>query len=169
MADNSDGRTDTGADLEVTRTIDAPVELVWQAWVDSDLVRQWWGPTGFTAPTARMDFREGGTSLVCMRSPEGHDIYNTWTYRVITPMERIEFDSRFADQEGTTVEPAAIGLPPDIPQPVPHVVAFQNMGDGRTTLTVTEHGYSPGPVLDMSRQGQEECLDKLAAVVTRPA
>lgn len=66
-------------DLVVTRVFDAPVERAWKAWSDSEHVKRWWGPEGFTSPVARMDFREGGTSLVCMRSSEGQDFYNTWT------------------------------------------------------------------------------------------
>jgi len=45
-------------DLVVTRVFDAPIELVWKAWSDSDEVKKWWGPTGFTCPVAEMDFRE---------------------------------------------------------------------------------------------------------------
>ncbi len=56
--------------MVVTRVFDASVEQVWKAWSDSGQVMRWWGPTGFTAPVARMDFREGGTSLVCMRAPK---------------------------------------------------------------------------------------------------
>jgi len=77
--------------MVLTRTFDAPLEKVWQAWSDAELVKQWWGPQGFTCPVADMDFREGGTSLVCMRAPAeygGQDMYNTWTYTKIMPMQR---------------------------------------------------------------------------------
>jgi uncharacterized protein YndB with AHSA1/START domain len=153
-------------DFVVTRVIDAPVGKVWQAWSDPVYVKQWWGPTGFTAPVAQMDFREGGTSLVCMRSPDGHDIFNTWTYRAIVPMERIEFVSKFADENGDALDPAAIGMPPDVPREVPHVVALTSLHDSKTEVTVTEFGYEPGPVLEMSRTGQEQCLNKMAVVLT---
>lgn len=63
-------------DLVVTRVFDALVDLVWKAWTDPEQVMRWWGPEGFTSPVAMIDFREGGTSLVCMRSPEGQDFYN---------------------------------------------------------------------------------------------
>ena len=76
----------TEHNVVVTRVLDAPVEPVWRAWSESEQVMRWWGPTGFTCPVARMDVREGGTSLVCMRSPDGHDIYNTWTYERVVPM-----------------------------------------------------------------------------------
>jgi uncharacterized protein YndB with AHSA1/START domain len=167
MSDNSQPRSDvTTTDLVVRRLIDAPIEAVWKAWSDPDLIRQWWGPVGFTCPVANVDFREGGTTLVCMSSPEYGDIYNTWTYRRITPMQRIEFDSRFADADGKTVKPAAFGIPPEVPDPVPHVVTLEAYGDQRTTLlTVTEHGYTAGPALEMSKFGQEQCVDKLAAAV----
>lgn len=66
-------------DLVVTRVFDAPVEHLWQAWSDPEYVMQWWGPEGFTSPLAHMDFREGGTSLVCMRSPA----FETGTYSLV--------------------------------------------------------------------------------------
>jgi uncharacterized protein YndB with AHSA1/START domain len=71
-----------------------------------------------------MDVREGGTSLVAMRSPEGQDLYNTWTYRSIVPQQRLEFIQNFADEDGNTIAPASIGLPPEIPQEVRHLVTF---------------------------------------------
>jgi uncharacterized protein YndB with AHSA1/START domain len=155
-------------EFRITRVIDAPLDMVWRAWADPDLVRQWGGPTGFTAPVARMDFREGGTSLVCMRSPEGHDIFNTWTYHSIVPMERITFVSRFADENGDPLDPAAIGMPPQVPREVPHVVTLTALREDKTEVAVAEYGYEAGPVLEMSRTGQEQCLDKMAAAVSGP-
>jgi uncharacterized protein YndB with AHSA1/START domain len=150
-------------DLVVTRTFDAPVDLVWQAWTDPEHVMRWWGPAGFTSPVARMDVREGGTSLVCMRSPAGQDLYNTWTYREIVPRQRLEFVLAFADQDGKRVDPAALGLPPDVPQDVRHVVTFQAVGDHKTEMTVTEFGYTSDHIFDLSKAGLEQCLDKMAA------
>jgi uncharacterized protein YndB with AHSA1/START domain len=152
----------------VTRVVDAPVEKVWQAWSEPEFVQRWWGPDGFTAPLARMDFREGGTSLVCMRSPEGQDLYNTWSYLSITPQGRIEFLSNFADETGARISPGTIGLPPDIPEDVRHVVTFTPLDQGGTELTVTEYGYAPGPILDFSKAGQEQVFDKIVAVFTHP-
>jgi uncharacterized protein YndB with AHSA1/START domain len=149
--------------MVITRVFDAPVEEVWKAWSDPERVMRWWGPTGFTAPVARMDFREGGTSLVCMRSPEGHDLYNTWTYREILPLRRLEFVQRFSDEEGNAIDPATLGLPPGIPRDVPHVVTFEATGGGKTELTVTEYGYGSDQVVEISRAGMQQCLDKMAA------
>jgi uncharacterized protein YndB with AHSA1/START domain len=151
-------------DIVVTRTFDAPVEQVWKAWSEPEYVKRWWGPAVFTSPSAEMDFREGGTSLVCMRSPEGQDMFNTWAYRQIVPFQRIEFVLNFADKDGNRIEPAALGLPPEIPQDVRHVITFRALGPNRTEITVTEYGYTSDQIYEMSKLGLEQCLDKMAAI-----
>ena len=128
---------------------------------------RWWGPTGFTAPLARINFREGGTSLVCMRSPEGQDLYNTWTYRKIVPLQRIEFIQNFSDKDGRKVDPVEVGLPPDLPQSVRNTVTFKAVGDDKTEMTVTEHDWTVGQMMEMSKAGLEQCLDKMAAIFAR--
>ena len=153
-------------DVVVTHTFDAPRERVWRAWSDADLVMKWWGPQGFTSPLCRMDFREGGTTLVCMRSAEGWELYNTWTYRSIEPMDRIEFVQGFADKDGTRVSPAELGLPPGIPEEVRHVVSLSATDDHTTELTVREYGYPNAEIVEISRAGMEQVLDKMAASVT---
>ncbi|HJS29331.1 MAG TPA: SRPBCC domain-containing protein [Anaerolineales bacterium] len=152
----------------VTRVFDAAVERVWRAWIDSGLVMRWWGPAGFTSPVARMDFRVGGTSLVCMQAPEefgGQDLFNTWTYEKIVPMERIEFIQHFSDKDGNPIAPAEAGLPPEIPFAVRHEIAFKALGEGRTELIVTEYGYPSEEIAEVSRSGMVECLDKMAEIL----
>lgn len=164
--DTATGATPSAKTLEmtITRRFEAPLARVWQAWSESNLVKRWWGPKGFTAPVAEIDFREGGRSLVCMRSPEGQDLCNTWTYRKIVPMESIEFIQRFADGDGNEIAPGDIGLPPQIPRDVPHVITFKAVADDTTELTVTEYGYTVDWIVEVSRAGMNECLDKMATM-----
>ncbi len=166
-ADVAMERGETGLEFSVTRVFEAPVEEVWRAWVEPELVMRWWGPTGFTSPMARMDVRVGGVSLVCMRAPKefgGQDWYNTWTYRVVAPMERLEFVGRFADQDGNELDPGTMGLPPGIPRETPQVVTFRAAGEGRTEMTVTEYGYGSEQAVALSKGGLEQCLEKMAAI-----
>jgi uncharacterized protein YndB with AHSA1/START domain len=149
-------------DVIVTHTFDAPVERVWRAWSDPDQVMMWWGPQGFTSPMCRMDFRVGGATLVSMRSADGWEVFNTWTYRSIQPMERIEFVHGFADANGNLVAPAELGLPLGIPEEVRHVVTFTTIDGTTTELTVREYGYPDAQTVEVSRAGMEQCLDKMA-------
>ena len=166
---NANDSTET-YDVMVNRVLDAPVEETWKAWRDSEYVMRWWGPTGFTSPSAEMDFRVGGASLVCMRAPAeygGQDMYQTWTYTTIDPHERIEFVSNFADEHGAHLDPAAMGMPPGIPHDVPHVITFEATDDGRTEMTVTEHGYTTEQARELSKAGMEQCLDKMAEIFAK--
>ncbi|SOD92993.1 SRPBCC family protein [Blastococcus haudaquaticus] len=149
-------------DLSTGRVLDAPPEEAWRAWIEPEQVARWWGPAGFTVPLADLDVREGGTSLLCMRAPAeygGTDHWNTWTYRSITPYERIEFDLAFTAADRSPVSP-----PPGVPERVPHVVTLSPRAGGRTELTVTERGYRTDEARALSLAGLEQCLDKMAAM-----
>jgi len=165
----SDNTTPNGQkqDVVVTRIIDAPVEEVWKAWVDPKLVMQWWGPYGFTAPLAKIDFREGGTSLVCMSSLQFGDQYSTWQYEEIVPMKRIEYIHNLADKDGNKIDPASIGMPADFPQDLCNLVAFKAVGDSQTEITVTEYDWPVGQMMELSKMGMEQCLEKMAAIFAK--
>lgn len=133
-------------DLVITRTFDVPISKVWKAWSDSGEVIKWWGPTGFTCPSAKIDFRVGGVSLVCMRAPRefgGQDMYSTWKYKVIENHSRIEYIHNLTDSSGKPIDPKSIGLPADFPQNQKHVVTFKDLGNNKTELTVTNMAGRP--------------------------
>jgi uncharacterized protein YndB with AHSA1/START domain len=155
-------------EVVVTRVFDAPVGEVWKAWTDPQYVMRWWGPQGYTSPVAKIDFREGGKSLVCMRSPDGQEMYSTWTYRKIVPNERIEYIFNFADEKGNRLDPAAIGMPSGIPIDGHHVVTFKDLGSDKTEMTITEHGYTNEQVVQLSKAGLEQCVDKMNAIFVTP-
>lgn len=151
-------------DIVVTRRFNAPVAEVWKAWSDPNEVMRWWGPDYFTSPVCKMDFREGGTTLVCMRAPDGSDFYNIWNYQTIRPLEEIEFILNFADATGARKAPDEVGLPPFLPQDVRHRITFTARDPNTTEMTVTEYGYTDGEVYEMSKLGLEQCLDKMGAM-----
>jgi uncharacterized protein YndB with AHSA1/START domain len=54
-------------EMELTRLVRAPRELVWQAWTDVERLREWWGPKVFTNPRCEIDVRVGGAIRIDMR------------------------------------------------------------------------------------------------------
>jgi uncharacterized protein YndB with AHSA1/START domain len=79
-------------DLVITRIIDAPLDMVWKAWTDPKHVIRWWGPKYYTSPTCKIDLREGGKFIFCMRAPKdqgGQDSYTAGVYEKIVPMVRL--------------------------------------------------------------------------------
>jgi uncharacterized protein YndB with AHSA1/START domain len=76
-------------EIVVSRIIDAPRELVFQAFTEVRHLSQWWGPEGFTTTTRSFEFREGGVWDFVMHGPDGTD-YQEWiTWTEIVPPERI--------------------------------------------------------------------------------
>ena len=154
---------DDKKDLIVERVIDAPVEEVWEAWVDPEYVMQWCSPEGFTTSIVDMDVREGGTSLVCMHPPEGEDVCNTWSYGHIEPGRRLEFITHFADTECNPVDPAEWDMP-GMPAEIPTEVTLEAAGEGKTKITYVEHGHTSDEMMELGKQGLDEALDKLSTI-----
>jgi uncharacterized protein YndB with AHSA1/START domain len=150
-------------ELTITRVFDAPVERVWQAWVEPETVKKWLGPKNFTVPVVEMDFREGGTSLVSMQASEemgGFTLYNTWEYTKIIPNKQLEFTLKFTDKDRKVLNPQNIGLPDGVPIEVPHVITFKDVG-GKTEMKYSEYGYTTNPAVKTSKAGLEDVLDKM--------
>jgi hypothetical protein len=57
-----------------------------------------------------------------------------------------------------------VNLPPEIPFEVRHVITFKALSDKKTELTVSEYGYPSEQIVEISRNGMNECLDKMAAL-----
>jgi len=131
---------------------------------------RWWGPTGFTSPSCKIDFRVGGKFLFCMRAPKdfqgGQDFYTAGVYKKIVPLKLIEFSQGLADKDGNRVDPTTMGMPPDFPREIPSALAFKRVGN-KTELTAIEYGWTVGQMRDMSEAGLSQCLDKLAAMLAK--
>ena len=86
---NSRPATASEREIAISRTIDAPRELVFAAFTEVAHLSRWWGPDGFTTTTRAFAFCEGGTWDFVMHGPDGTDYPNWITWREITPPERI--------------------------------------------------------------------------------
>jgi uncharacterized protein YndB with AHSA1/START domain len=146
--------------LVITRTFDAPRELVWKAWTDPEHFKRWWGPKNFTAPDCRMDLRVGGKYLNCMRGPDGKDYWTTGVYRELKKPERIVYTDSFADKDGNVVPGSHYGMP-DFPIEVLVTVTFEEE-NGKTKMTLKHAGMPAGKMGEMAQQGWNESFDKLA-------
>ena len=158
----------TASDIErmmITRIFDAPRELVWKAWTDPKYVMQWWGPTGFTAPNCKMDFRVGGKSLLCMKSPDGQEFWNAIEYHEIILHEKIVSSMYFADSKGNKVEPEAYGIEHEAIEGAYDVTIFEDHGNGQTKLTFIGNEPAESAKNSGQMEGWIQILDKVAAVV----
>jgi len=76
-------------EIVISRVIDAPPALVFEAFTEVRHLSQWWGPVGFTTTTRSFEFRVGGTWDFVMHGPDGMD-YQEWiTWTEIAPPKGI--------------------------------------------------------------------------------
>ena len=82
------------ADREIVsaRIFDAPRDLVFRAWSESELIAQWWGPKGFANTVHSFDAKAGGQWHLTMHGPDGTDYYNESTFAEVSAPEKIVFD-----------------------------------------------------------------------------
>src|SRR5436305_7023096 len=85
--------TTTGdRELVIEKTLNAPIELVWEAFTNAKHIKNWWGPNGFTNTIFRMEVTEGGVWEFVMHGPDGTDYKNKSVYKEIVKPNRIVFE-----------------------------------------------------------------------------
>jgi uncharacterized protein YndB with AHSA1/START domain len=136
--------TDKNAPFVLTRTLDAPRELVWKVWTEPEHLRQWFSPKGFKVIAAKMDFRAGGTYHYGLQPPGGPAIWGKWQFQEIVAPERITLVQCFSDEQGgVSRHPYA----PDWPQYTLSTMAFAEQG-AKTKFTLT---WAPHNATDLER------------------
>jgi uncharacterized protein YndB with AHSA1/START domain len=76
-------------EISTSRVINAPRELVFAAFSDREHIGEWWGPTGFTTTTSKLEFKPGGAWQFVMHGPDGRDYQNDVVFDEIVAPERI--------------------------------------------------------------------------------
>jgi uncharacterized protein YndB with AHSA1/START domain len=112
--------------IEIVREFDAPVDAVYRAHSDSELVKQWLGPRGYDMTVESYDVRTGGNYRYVHTNPAGDRFAFNGVFHVVRPNEFIIQTFEF---EGV---PDVVSI---------ETLRFEDLGDGRTRLT----GHSTYP------------------------
>ncbi|MBX2941355.1 MAG: SRPBCC domain-containing protein [Cyclobacteriaceae bacterium] len=78
----------------MTRTFNAPVDLLWKVLTTPEYIKDWWGPEGFTNTIRKMEVREGGIWDFTMHGPDGTDFVNFYYYIEVKPLEKLVMEHR---------------------------------------------------------------------------
>ena len=108
--------------IHIEREFDVPRERVFAAFVDPELIPQWWGPRGVTTVVDKLDARTGGDWRFVCRNQDGSEDAFRGTFREVTAPERITWTFEWGGMPGHVSVDA---------------VVFEDLGDGRTKVTTT--------------------------------
>ena len=125
-------------ELVITRTFDAPVHLVFEAWTTADLFRQWWVPasSGAILLSCEQDVRVGGSYRLEFAHPAA-----------ATPMA---FFGRYVD---VVPDARLVWTNEESPDGAVTTVTFEEK-DGKTLLVMSER-YPSKEALDAAIEGMD--------------
>lgn len=153
------------AELVITRTIDAPRDLVFLAFTQAEHLKHWWGPKGMELTVIKLDVRPGGIYHYGMQSPDGHSMYGIFHFQEIVEPEKLIFTSGFADAEGNLIRAPFSSV---FPMEILNVYTFAEE-NGKTLLTLRgnpvnateEENQFYASMKDNMQQGFAGTFDKL--------
>ena len=128
-------------ELVVTRTFDAPVQVVFEAWRRPELFQRWWIPSSadLTLISCEMEVRTGGRYRLEFGHPlSDQPIAFFGTYLEVVPNQRIVWTNEESDQGAVTT------------------VSFAEY-DGQTQVTLHER-YPTSAALEEAIAGSAEAL-----------
>ena len=141
--------------LKMTRTFDAPREMVFNAWIDGKQMAKWFGPKGFTTEIKEHDARPGGLSLIVMRGPDGTEYPGKAIFREIQKPQRLVMTT-YALKDGKEVLETLV------------TVTFEER-NRKTTMNVDVQIVKATPEAKPYTAGMEEgwkqTLDKLEELI----
>ena len=136
-------------ELVIARIFDAPCRLVFKMWTEPEHLVRWWGPSGFTTISGRMDVRTGGVWSRSMRAPDGRVIRKHGVYREIVMPERLVFTYVTEDLAGNPGPETLV------------TVTFTDLGR-KTRLTLHQGGFESVLAGEAHHAGWTSCLERLA-------
>lgn len=152
--------------LTIERTFTAPIQLVWQAFTEADLLEQWWSPEGIEAAHVSVNLQPGGEFRYCHRDPSGKSFWGRGVYQTIQQPTLVSLLDTFVDEHGTPVAPSYYGMPgEDI---IEALVEFHlSEENGVTTMKlVSDNPHGDEMTKEMS-VGWNSMFDKLEALLAR--
>jgi uncharacterized protein YndB with AHSA1/START domain len=143
-------------ELVINRVFDAPRDLVWKAWTDPEMMKEWSAPRGFTLPISEGDLRPGGEWRAQMRKGDGTTLDLGGVYREIAAPHRLVFTHAWMDENGNPGPETLV------------TVTFADRG-GKTEMNFRQSGFDSVESREGHSGGWNECFDQLAELLAQPA
>ncbi len=152
---NAPTASQVAPELLIRRNFDAPRALVFKVWTDSEHLKRWCCPKGFTISFSEGDIRPGGTYRTCMRSPEGEDYWLDGRYLEIVQDEKIVFTHIWRDAADDANHETIV------------TVTLADADAGGTRLTLHQAFFVSEESRDGHRSGWMGTLDNLEGYLAK--
>lgn len=128
----------TANEFVVTRTVNAPIQLVWDVYTKAEHLGNWWGPKGFKIHVSKLELKPNGIFHYYMETPDGHRMWGKFVYHEIVAPEKLVFVNSFSDENGNSTRHP---MSPTWPLEVYNVLTLEEK-DGKTTINLRGKPYN---------------------------
>jgi len=136
----------TGSQLHLEKILAVPQERVFAAFVDTEQLRRWWGPAGFSVQSLRFDAVEGTEYRIGMQPPNGDVFHISGTFRAVEPPRRLVYTFNYEEPDPDDQETlVALRFEPT---------------DGGTRVILDQGPFKTAARLDLHRDGWTETLER---------
>jgi uncharacterized protein YndB with AHSA1/START domain len=149
--------------MSIERTYNASATDVWRVFTDSDSIRKWWGPKGYTGVVARNDVREGGSYLWGMKSDRGKVYWSTGIYREVLANKRLVSTMSFANESGKAIPGSQVSVPGRWTNEITVTIEVREFG-GKGRVMIKESGI-PLIAYPLMKLGWAQQFDKMQALL----
>ena len=130
----------TSKPFVLTRTFDAPRNLVWEAMTDAEHLKHWFGPTGQLS-YASVDLRPNGVFLYGIAAPDGSVMRAKRTFTEIVPQEKFVTIASYCDEaENVTRHPMSPTWPLEM-----LIATMLTEKDGKTHMALDWRAHNATP------------------------
>lgn len=126
-------KIDPSEEFVITRTFDAPLATVWDAWTVKEKFGTWFGPKGFHSEAKTFDIRKGGIIHSCLKSADGTEMWAKFVFREVVPQTKLVWEHSFSDKDGNITRHP---MSPNWPAKLLTTVYFEAEGN-KTKITLT--------------------------------
>ncbi len=152
--------------ITITRTFSAPIEKVWDACTNADILKQWWYPPTMTCSHASLDLTEGGIFRYCFRAPDGTEFWGRGVYQTIDKPNLLSYLDTFTDATGAPVPPSHFGMPGDDIIETRAEFHFASQ-DGKTTIELIGENFFDESMTNDMMQGWNGMFDNLVGLLEK--
>jgi uncharacterized protein YndB with AHSA1/START domain len=142
----------TETSLEVKRIFLAPVSLVYQAWINPEMLNGWFRPTTEMTSICSVDLRVGGRYSIQMKNPKG-DFTVAGDYKEIVPEKKLVFSWQWQGEEEYEVTQVT--------------VLFRAISSAETELTLLHEYFVTHEERDSHGEGWLGTFDQLAVSLSQ--
>ncbi len=141
-------------ELLITRTFDAPRELVFRAFTEIERALKWMGPREFPMAHLEGDLRPGGKWRGHLKAADGRELWQGGEWREIIPPERLAFTFAWDQVDGSCGPETLIEI------------QLEARG-GKTLMTFRQGIFDTTANRDGHRTGWNSAFDRLSDYLSK--